>query len=256
MKQIPNIFTLLNLFFGCCAIVFTLQTSAINVYQGESLATSFSFPEELYYACICIGIAAVIDFLDGFVARLLNATSEMGKQLDSLSDVVSFGAAPSMILYQLLRMSHLQEANSLDKSILWLLPAFVFACAGAYRLARFNVHHAQVQGFKGLPIPAAGLLVASLPLIVYYNYFNGYINVLLFNKWFLYIFIAIVSGLMLSTLPLIAFKFEKNKQFNRWPTLILLIVGLIAIVALKWLAVPVILLTYIVVSLIFKNSTT
>src|ERR1700712_3919694 len=98
MKQIPNIFTLLNLVFGCIAIVFALQTNAVNIYQGEDLTTSFNMPEELTFAAICIGIAAIIDFLDGFVARLFKATSELGKQLDSLSDIVSFGVAPAVIL--------------------------------------------------------------------------------------------------------------------------------------------------------------
>src|SRR5258705_389331 len=103
MKQIPNIFTLLNLFFGCCAILFALQTDAITIFQGEDLVTSFNMPEKIYYASLCIGTAAIIDFLDGFLARLLKSTGEMGKQLDSLSDVVSFGVAPAMILYQNLR---------------------------------------------------------------------------------------------------------------------------------------------------------
>jgi CDP-diacylglycerol--serine O-phosphatidyltransferase len=105
MKQIPNIFTLLNLVFGCIAIVFALQTNAVNIYQGEDLTTSFNMPESVTYASICIGIAALIDFLDGFVARIFKATSELGKQLDSLSDVVSFGVAPAIILYQFLRQS-------------------------------------------------------------------------------------------------------------------------------------------------------
>jgi CDP-diacylglycerol---serine O-phosphatidyltransferase len=256
MKQIPNIFTLLNLFFGCCAIVFTLQTTSINIFQGEDLASSFNLPEKLFYACICIGIAAIIDFLDGFVARILNATSEMGKQLDSLSDVVSFGVAPAMILYQMLRISFMQEVNGFDKNILWLAPAFIFAGAGAYRLARFNIDNSQSFGFKGVPIPAAGLVVASLPLIAFYNYFDGAVNSLIFNKWFLYALIAILSYLMISTLPLMALKFKDFKPANNIPKIILFIIGLLAAFLLKWLAVPVVFIAYILVSLIFKNKTT
>ena len=170
--------------FGCCAIVFALQTESITILQGDDFSTSFSVPERLYYAAICIAIAASIDFLDGFLARLLHACGEMGKQLDSLSDVVSFGVAPAVILFQFLRLSYMQQQNGLDINIAWLLPAFLFACAGAYRLARFNIDTTQTYGFKGVPIPAAGLVVASLPLIAFYNYYDGAVNALIFNKWF------------------------------------------------------------------------
>ena len=122
-------------------------------------------PEKIYWASAFIGIAAVVDFLDGFVARLLKAGSEMGKQLDSLADVVSFGVAPAMIVYQFLRLSFAQQADGLEISMAWLLPAFIIPCAGAYRLARFNIDTETSTGFKGVPIPAVGLLIASLPLI-------------------------------------------------------------------------------------------
>lgn len=254
MKQIPNIFTLLNLAFGCFAIVFTLQTEAINIYQGEDLMTSFNIPEKLTYAAICIGIAAVIDFLDGFVARMFNAVSELGKQLDSLSDIVSFGVAPSMILYQFLRLSLMQEGNAFDTSVVWLVPAFVFACAGAFRLARFNLDASQAYGFKGVPIPAAGLVVASLPIIAHYNYYDGAVNTLLLNKWFLYFLIFLLSYLMISTLPLMALKFKDASLKSNLPKLILLILSIVAAILLRWLSVPVIFICYIALSLIFKNK--
>src|SRR5438045_2255073 len=140
MKHIPNIFTLLNLFFGCIAIVFALQTESVIIYVNDEFSgSSFNIPEKLVYAGIFIMIAAVIDFLDGFVARFFNATSGIGKQLDSLADVVSFGVAPAAILYQLLRFSFAREENGLEISMIWLLPAFIVSCAGAYRLAKFNL---------------------------------------------------------------------------------------------------------------------
>src|SRR5688572_16529380 len=152
MKQIPNVFTLLNLFFGCIAIVFILQTGESLIMQdGGSWVAQF--PEKIWWGSVFIGIAAIIDFLDGFVARLFNATSAMGKQLDSLADVVSFGVAPAMILYQLLRISYIQEETGLDTSMMALAPAFIFPCAGAYRLARFNIDKSQQFGFRGVPIP-------------------------------------------------------------------------------------------------------
>lgn len=256
MKQIPNIFTLLNLVFGCIAIVFALQTDAVNIYQGEDLTTSFNIPESLSYAAICIGIAAVIDFLDGFVARLFKATSDLGKQLDSLSDIVSFGVAPAAILYQFLRLSYMQGENAFDTSLLLLLPAFVFAAAGAFRLARFNIDDSQRDGFKGVPIPAAGMMIASLPLIAHYDYFNGAINNIIFNKWFLYALILLMSYLMVSTLPLLSMKFKDAGIKNNLSKIVLAVITVVAALLLKWLAVPLVFICYIALSLSLKNKAT
>ena len=103
-------------------------------------------PEKTELASLFIGLAALVDFLDGLVARLFKATSPMGKELDSLADVVSFGVAPGMILYQLLRMSFASQADGLDVSVGWLLPAMLIPCAAAYRLARFNIEGARGPG--------------------------------------------------------------------------------------------------------------
>ena len=167
MKVVPNIFTLLNLFFGCLAITMVLQNELVFTTgsEGESMVV---LPEKMYMASMFIALAAVIDFFDGLVARLCKVASEMGKQLDSLADVVSFGVAPGMIIYQFLRLAYAQQTDGLDTSTLWLLPAFILPCAGAYRLARYNIDTMQVFGFSGVPIPAAGLLIASFPLI-YWN---------------------------------------------------------------------------------------
>ncbi|MBL0144652.1 MAG: CDP-diacylglycerol--serine O-phosphatidyltransferase [Chitinophagaceae bacterium] len=252
MKQIPNIFTLLNLFFGCIAIVFALQNT-IDIKFAEDGSQFVRLTEKIYYASLFIGIAAVIDFLDGFVARLLGASSEMGKQLDSLADVVSFGVAPSIILYQFLRMSFIRENDGLETSMLWLLPAFIFACAGAYRLARFNLDSEQSYGFKGVPIPAAGLVVASLPLI-YWNVQTETVYNILMNKWFLYGIILLLSWLMVSKLPLMALKFKDFSVKNNLPKFILLGITVVAALLLKWLAVPVIFIAYIILSLLYKQK--
>lgn len=254
MKQIPNIFTLINLFLGCIAIVFALQTETISIFIGEDLDTHYNIPEKLTIASLFIFGAAIIDFLDGFVARLFNATSAMGKQLDSLADVVSFGVAPSILLYQLLRISFIKEENGLNTSIIWLLPAFIVACAGAYRLARFNLDDSPSLGFKGVPIPAAGLLIASFPLILHDN--NGLINIndWLTNKWVLYAIILLLSGLMVSTLPLMALKFKDLSIKSNLSKLILLAVALIAAILLHWLAAPVVFVAYIILSLVIKQQ--
>ncbi len=254
IRQIPNLFTLLNLFLGCIAIVFALQTETISIYVGEDLSSHYNVPEKLSIAAYFIFAAAVIDFLDGFVARLMKATSEMGKQLDSLSDVVSFGVAPSVILYQLLRVSFIKEENGLDTSIFWLLPAFIVACAGAYRLARFNIDNSQSHGFKGVPIPAAGLFIASFPLILHYG--NSVINVneWLTNKWVLYSVIVLISWLMVSTLPLMALKFKDFTLKNNLSKFILVAVAVVAALIFQWLAVPIVFIVYIILSLLFKQQ--
>lgn len=251
-RAIPNIFTLLNLVFGCLAIVFILQ-NGIAIFAGNDGVQLVDITEKIWMASLCIAIAGVIDFLDGFVARLFKATSEMGKQLDSLADVVSFGVAPGMIIYQFLRLSLAQEENGLDASVIWLLPAFLLPCAGAYRLARFNLDSTQTSHFKGIPIPAMGLLVASLPLI-YYNVNEQWVRDILLNKWFLIGFVLLLSFLMVSKLPIMAFKFKDLSIKNNIPRYIVIAVAVAAAIFLKWLAVPVVFITYVLVSLLFKNK--
>lgn len=246
MKQIPNLFTLLNLVFGCMAIILILQTGETLVTSSEQGTWVAQLPEKIWWGSVCIGIAAIVDFLDGFVARLFKATSEIGAQLDSLADVVSFGVAPGMILYQLLRISFIGTEDGLDVSVWALMPAIIFPCAGAYRLARFNVDKTQAYGFKGVPIPAAGLVVASLPLILLYNYFD--LSSILLNKWTLYTIILVLSWLMVSRLPLMALKFKDFSVKNNLPKFILLIVAVVAGIFLKWLAVPVVFLLYVIIS--------
>lgn len=253
MKQVPNLFTLLNLVFGCLAIVAILQNGITIRYDGPDTGMYIDIPEKIWYASLFIGIAALVDFLDGFVARLLGATSEMGKQLDSLADVVSFGVAPSMIIYQFLRLSYAHEVNGIDISSLWLAPAFILAAAAAYRLARFNLDLSQQYGFKGVPVPAVGLLVASFPLIYWFMPSEFIVNLLL-NKWFLYGTTLLLSWLMVSNLPMLALKFKNFNIKNNLPQVILILTAVLSVVLLKWLSVPVIFAAYILLSLVFKRK--
>ena len=254
MKQIPNIFTLFNLFFGCIAIVLTLQTETVILYSNEEFTNSVNIPEKLAFAAFFIFASAVVDFLDGFVARLFNVCSEMGKQLDSLADVVSFGVAPGVILYQLLRISWMREQNGLDIPIVWLLPAFILSCAAAYRLAKFNVDTTQQFAFKGVPTPGIGLLVASFPLMLHYGGGLIDINQWLINKWVLYALIVLLSWLMVSNLPILSLKFKDYTLKTNLPKVILLGVAVLSIPILHWLAIPVIFIAYIILSLLFKNK--
>lgn len=252
MKQIPNLFTLLNLVFGCFAIVCILQNGIVIQYSAEG-AQFVDIPEKIALASLFIGLAALVDFLDGFVARLFNATSAMGKQLDSLADVVSFGVAPSMIIYQLLRFSYARSETGIEVSSLLLAPAFLIAAAAAYRLAKFNLDDSQQYGFKGVPTPAAGLLIASFPLIYWYSSSEAVTNILL-NIWVLYAVIVILCWLMVSNLPLMALKFKEKTIAANMPKIILVVVAIIAAVLFKWLAVPVVFIAYILLSLLLKNK--
>jgi len=252
MKQIPNLFTLLNLFFGCIAIAFTLQNGILINVSAEGTEL-LDIPEKIWMASLFIGLAAIVDFLDGFVARLFKATSEFGKQLDSLADVVSFGVAPAMIIYQFLRLSFAQEEGGVEISLLWLIPVFILPCAAAWRLARFNLDTSQSYSFKGMPVPAVGLFVASLPLI-YWNVNEPWVYNLLLNKWFLYGNVLVLSYLMISTIPLMAMKFKDYSWQNNLPRYLLIVIAVLAIVLLKWLSVPVIVLAYVLLSLLFKNK--
>lgn len=258
MKQIPNIFTLLNLAFGCIAIVYILQPGLL-LLPLDSDGNLLSLPQQLEYstekiamASLFIALAGVVDFLDGFVARAFRASSELGKQLDSLADVVSFGVAPGMIVYQFLRQSLAQESGSLDASVIWLLPAFILPCAAAYRLGKFNLDTTQSYGFRGVPTPAVGLLIASFPLVYWYSD-QAWLISLLLNKWFWYGVIAVLSYLMLSNLPMLALKFRKGSNKNVIPIAILASVIIASAFFLQWLAVATGFVAYVILSLLFKN---
>lgn len=244
MKQIPNLFTLLNLLFGCIAIVLILQYHP----DGDLNLTGVS----LMLGCFFIFLSAVIDFLDGFVARLFNATSEMGGQLDSLADVVSFGVAPGMILYKMLEMA-LSQNPQIEDPFWFQLPAFILPCAGAWRLAKFNLDNEQRYYFKGIPIPAAGLIIASLPLA---RVGRWDIESLYSNIFIIYALILLISYLMVSNIPMMSMKFKSKNLKDNQDKLLLLVIGLIAVIILQWASVPIIFIVYILLSLIFKPAKT
>jgi len=254
MKQIPNLFTLLSLVFGCIAIVFILQTGESIVLLQQEGFTDVNLPEKITWGCFFIIAAGAVDFLDGFVARLFNATSGMGKQLDSLADVVSFGVAPGMILYQLLRISFAREENGLDTPLAWLLPAFLIPAGAAWRLAKFNLDDEQQVSFKGVPTPAVGLVIASLPLIIHFQTFD--LQFVFVNRWLLYVIILLLSYLMISNVPFMSMKMKDLGIKNNLARYLLLVLGIIAAISLKWLAVPVIFVVYVIISLVFKNKAT
>jgi CDP-diacylglycerol--serine O-phosphatidyltransferase len=253
MKQIPNLFTLLNLVFGCIAIVLIMQTGdPIVEYKIEEGLWFPYYPEKIALGALFIFAAAIVDFLDGFLARALKASSEMGGQLDSLSDVVSFGVAPGMILYQHLRLGYTQMEDGMNLPMLLLVPAFLFTAAVAWRLAKFNISTDQSDSFRGVPSPAAALVVASFPLIVWYRSFD--LQFYFINTWIIYAVIIILAYLMICNQRFLAFKFKDFSFQNNMPKYLLLIIAVIAIVFLKWLAVPLIFLLYVIASLLTKHD--
>ncbi len=253
MKQIPNLFTLLNLIFGCIAIVLIMQTNESIISLDNLGATQIMLPERLWEGSLFIFGAAIIDFLDGFLARLFRATSDMGKQLDSLSDVVSFGVAPGMIIYQLLRMSYAQQENGLNTPAWLLVPSFIFSAAAAWRLAKFNISSNQTVHFRGVPSPAAGLLVASFPLILSLSHPLISIQALLINKWVLYLIVIVISYLMICNRPFMALKFKDYSIKNNGSKYLLLVLSLLSIILLQWMAIPAIFILYVIISLFIRE---
>jgi CDP-diacylglycerol--serine O-phosphatidyltransferase len=258
LSIIPNLFTLLNLILGCCAIVFLLQNGIAIVESDPSPENPLGqelqlLPEAIYLAPLFIALAAVVDFLDGFVARALKASSEMGKQLDSLADVVSFGVAPAMIIYQFLRLSLAKTDDGLEASFLWMAPAFILAGAAAYRLAKFNLDTRQTHSFRGTPVPSVGLTVAAFPLIYWTSNSATTLN-LLTNQWFWYGLVALLSWLMVSDLPIMSNKPKSVSLQGLMPQLLVGVVCIASAVFLGWWAAPVTFAAFVILSIVFKKQ--
>jgi len=260
---IPNIITSLGLLSGGVAIIY-----------------AFDNPTNLKYAAYFIALAAVFDFLDGFFARLLNQQSPMGKELDSLADLVSFGVAPAVIIYQMVRKSIHVKAFSFDLpflDILILLSPLLIVVFAALRLAKFNVDDRQSESFVGLPTPASALLLASLPLIKDFNpddliiihdlfqiSFNFYIlmaiiglQVFVMENYLFYMpFIFFVSIMMVVEMPLFSLKFKNLKWKNNRLRFIFLGLSVLILLLFQAYALPLVVLMYIFFSLlkIIKNS--
>ncbi|MFI5195991.1 MAG: CDP-alcohol phosphatidyltransferase family protein [Chitinophagales bacterium] len=255
MKHLPNLLTLANLFCGCIAIAYILTAQpyiSLNIKEGMPTWNWVYGAEQIYLGSIFIGIAAICDMLDGLTARALKVYSPIGKDLDSLADVVSFGVAPSVILFKYLWDAMMSEKNAMDVSIIGMAPAFLIACFAALRLAKFNItSETQKTYFIGMPTPAVGLFVASLPLISWYNPFNiaSYFQ----NKWVLYTIIAILCWLMVSHVKFIKLVPAKWSLAYMWPQLALVLLTIVAIVFLQVLAIPVAFILYMLLSFIYKQ---
>jgi len=243
-KHIPQFITMLNILCGCIATVFAV----LNMLE---LAALFVF----------LGI--VFDFFDGLAARMLDAQSELGIQLDSLADLITSGLVPGIVMFQLLSMSQTGGWNldfsGTSETVTWIglknsfLPFFGFliTLASAYRLAKFNIDENQATSFIGLPTPANALFMLSLPLILLYQG-NDYLNQIILNPWFLIIITILSSYLLNSRIELFALKFKNWSFKDNALRYIFIIVSLVLLLTMKFLAVPAIVFFYIVSSMVYK----
>jgi CDP-diacylglycerol--serine O-phosphatidyltransferase len=203
-------------------------------------------------------LAGILDFGDGLVARMVGVSGPFGKELDSLADVVTFGVLPSFILFELLQGGNAPGNSSVGSGdIIHSLSygAFAIAIFGALRLARFNIDTRQTDQFLGVPIPANALVVASLPLMMNMSpSMPGRVLVDIFlSVPFLVSYIVVMSGLMVSELPLMAFKFKSYSwQANR-VKYSFLIASVLLLALLQFAAIPIIILLYILLSILIKE---
>ncbi len=232
-RHIPNFVTILNLLSGSIAIVFA--------FEGNLLLSAWF-----------IAFAAIFDFLDGMLARLLNARSEVGLQMDSLADVISFGLAPAMMVYQMMQMSFNVPFVYFSGKNMVAFSAFLIAAFSALRLAKFNVDDSQQDSFLGLPTPADALFFASLPVVLFQAEKDGaeIIVGLLKNFWALLAATVIFSVLMVSNIRLFSLKLKSlSFQGNQ---IRYIFAGLVVpmILVLKLYALPLVVVLYILLSLV------
>lgn len=230
ISAIPNFLTSMNVFSGCIAIV-------------------LAFQHNLVLSVIFIFIAAVFDFLDGFSARLLKAYSEMGKELDSLADMVSFGVAPSVLVFVMLSDNiSVITSNSLAQ---YLLPfmAFIIAVFSALRLAKFNIDDRQTTSFIGMPTPANAVFFASLALLQATDN-ESFLRSVINNPVVLMFLVLVFSFLLVSELPMFSLKLKSFSWKEYKIQFIFIGLSLLLLILLQLVAIPIVILLYILLSIL------
>lgn len=228
--------------------------TALNLVCG-SLAVFFAIDGQLGWASVFILSAAVFDFMDGFAARLLKAYSAIGKELDSLADLVSFGLAPAAIVFTLLELTMFgqnQPIQNIDAH--WgewivLFTSLVIPVAGAFRLAKFNTDDRQSESFLGMPIPANAIFFASLGLIFELGASEN-VKALILNKNILLSSVFMCSFLMISELPMFSMKFKNLNIKQNAVRFLFLGVTILMLVFLQLYALPLIIIWYVLLSII------
>jgi CDP-diacylglycerol--serine O-phosphatidyltransferase len=230
IRNIPNIITCLNLLCGCLSIAVLIEG-------------------RLNDAAYFIFAASVFDFLDGFLARLMKAHSAIGKELDSLADMVSFGLAPATIMLLLLNNSIDNSAFSVPQ---WIAVfAYIIAVFSALRLAKYNTETQQTESFKGLPTPANAMFICSL---VFISSGENMFAMLSGNFLFLMATTAVLSYLLVSKIHLFSLKFKSFEWKSNRIKYLFLAISAIILILLKWAGLSVIISIYIILSIIVNQS--
>jgi len=246
-KQIPNLFTLLNLLSGIIAVMFALT-------------------DKLVEAAFFVFLGIFFDFFDGFFARKLNVSGELGKQLDSLADMVTSGVAPGLVMFQLILYSTKQQWfmelsyasmtswQDYSDTFYYFIPfiGLLIPLASAYRLANFNIDKRQTSSFIGLPTPALAIFVLSLPLILQYSDQQFFID-LIHNKYILIIITLLGSYLLNADIPLFSLKFKNYNWASNKVKYIFLLLTIILLGTLRAVAIPLVIILYVSISII-ENS--
>jgi CDP-diacylglycerol--serine O-phosphatidyltransferase len=223
--QIPNLFTMLNLFCGCVALVMVSQTE---------------FEFAFYF--VCLGI--FFDFFDGFFARKFNVAGPLGVQLDSLADMVTSGVVPGFVMFKMMQDS---AAFGIESYLPYL--GFIITLGACYRLAKFNIDTRQSDSFIGLPTPANALFFTSLPLINA-TFFDDNFNGVIYNNWVLIGLCFLSAYIMNAEIPLFSLKI-KDFSFAKYKLQIFfLALSVLMLLFLQILAVPLIIIVYVLLSIL------
>lgn len=236
-KQIPNILTLLNLLSGLIALIFVFN---------DNIQMSFVF--------VCLGI--FFDFWDGFAARMLKVSSDLGLQLDSLADMVTSGVVPGMVMYKLLEgIQHNYEEYHVTEEFFFMKAVpyigFVITLGSAMRLAKFNIDTRQSDSFIGLPTPANALFFLSLPLIINNYSFEWEFN-LLTNPYVLVGLTFLSAYIMNAEIPLFSLKTKSKALKENKLTLAFLGISGFMLAVLQFEAIPLIIIFYILLSVVLN----
>ncbi|WP_020536802.1 CDP-alcohol phosphatidyltransferase family protein [Lewinella cohaerens] len=236
MKQIPNLITLVNLLCGCAAL--------LSLFQGWYFATAG-----------WLAAAALADFADGLAARVLNVSSPVGKELDSLADLISFGLVPGAILYTLLVLgAHPDFATPMQGGIHWFaFPGFILTGASALRLARFNLDERQTEGFIGLATPACTILV--LGLLMLYRAEAPFFLEIIEQRFVIYALIFVLSWLLLAEIPMFSFKFKQLRWEGNALRIIFAASALVFLLIWREVALAPIVLIYIIINIVRHFTT-
>lgn len=253
-KNIPNAITCGNLLCGCLAIV--------KAFEGD-----------LVWAAYLVGIALVLDFFDGFIARLLKVASPIGKDLDSLADMVTFGVVPGIVMFQMISYGTLISAYALDwpndiggkpnfemngelsASSIWFFPylkytAFIIPIFSAIRLAKFNNDTRQSDSFIGVPTPANAMFICSIPLIFHLNGSLESIHTFNENPLVLCIISMVLSLLLVAPIPLLALKFKNFGWADNKMRFILIGLSVTCLSVFKFVGIPLAIILYILLSIV------